>query len=383
MSNFLFYDDMLINVLLKKEKPSGGAAVQTYAWIRGLIENGQKVSALTNILDTKLIKNENKDIPLIPLYNPNKGIRWIRWIYYRIPYLFHRLRENNPDYLIQGIPHWSSVVWGIMCLLLKIKFIIRVSCDHLIDKRFFQFHNRFHKIFMNIGFSLSFAIICQNEYQYKILKSKYPNKKIYKFGNPFYNNQKLEINTYTKRDYIAWIGLFQYQKNLALLYTIASQMKNVKFKIAGKENFVSIDIKTKESIQKLHTLKNVEFVGFLDREKIIGFIQKAKFLLCTSHYEGFSNTFLESMVCGTPIITNENANPDSIISDFNLGFIYNNKNDLKSKFESITPEDFIKISQNSISYINSYHNYKILAKKLINRLENIDDESDSVDRINN
>ncbi|WP_394334865.1 hypothetical protein [Aquiflexum balticum] len=33
------------------------------------------------------------------------------------------------------------------------------------------------------------------------------------------------------------------------------------------------------------------------------FLNQAKFLLSTSRYEGFSNTFHESMIVGTPILT--------------------------------------------------------------------------------
>lgn len=369
MSKFLFYDDMLINVLLKEEKPSGGAAVQAYAWIRGLMAEGQKVLAMTNVVKEDELKYECKNISLIPLYDNSKGIKWIRWLYYRIPYLFCTFKKVNPDYLIQGIPNWTSYVLGILCALLKIKFIIRVSCDNLIDERFFKYYSRMHKFFMNLGFSLTYAIICQNEYQYQILKKKYPKKKVVKFGNPFYNKSVMNIKSYKQRKYFAWVALFQYQKNMGLLFEIASKMKDEKFKIAGKENFVDIDDETKGYIKKLLSLENVEFVGYLDRKQLIEFLKKAKFLLSTSHYEGFSNTFLESMICGTPIITTENANPDSIISKYNLGFIYADQNDFSKKYSLITSESYAKISNNTLEYVSKYHNYRVLAKRLMKFLE--------------
>lgn len=369
MSKFLFYDDMLINVLLKEEKPSGGAAVQAYAWIRGLMAEGQEVSVMTNEVKEDQLKDECKDIPLIPLYENSKGIKWIRWLYYRIPYLFRTFRKVNPDYLIQGIPDWTSCVLAILCYSLKIKLIIRVSADNLIDERFFKDYSRMHKFFMNLGFSLSYAIICQNEYQHQILKKKYPKKKVVKFGNPFYNKSIMNIKSYKQKEYFAWVALFQYQKNMGLLFEIASKMKDEKFKIAGKENFVDIDNETKGYINKLHSLENVEFVGFLGRKKLLEFLENAKFLLSTSHFEGFSNTFLESMICGTPIITTKNANPDTIISKYNLGFIYSDQNDFSERYNLITPESYAKISNNTLEYVKKHHNYRILAKRLMKFLE--------------
>jgi len=356
---------MLSNVLLKSEKPSGGAAVQGYAWMCGLLDSGQQVMAMTNIKKGLELKSEAKRILLLPLYNPQKGVRWIRWVYYRIPYIYKTLKKHKPDYLIQSIPHWSSFLLSLICASLKIKLIIRVSCDHLIEDRFYQFYGRTHKVLMNLGFFYSYAIICQNDYQYYILKKKFKKKKISKFGNPFINNAVEDLLPYKERIYIAWVGLFQSQKNMRLLFEIATLLKNEQFKIAGKANFVDIDAETKHYIKQIKKLQNVEFVGYLNRSQLILYLKKAKFLLNTSHYEGFSNTFLESMFCGTPILTTKNANPDDIIANYNLGFIYQNPEHLKEIIENIDENNFNNISDNSIQYVKTYHDYQSLAMKLI------------------
>jgi hypothetical protein len=67
MSRFLFYDDKIINILLREEKPSGGAAVQAYGWIRGLSEAGQDIHVLTNFTSHEILKEECKDLKFIPL----------------------------------------------------------------------------------------------------------------------------------------------------------------------------------------------------------------------------------------------------------------------------------------------------------------------------
>ena len=42
-------------------------------------------------------------------------------------------------------------------------------------------------------------------------------------------------------------------------------------------------------------LPNIKFVGFIPRNEISSFLGDAYLLLNTSFYEGFSNTFLESL----------------------------------------------------------------------------------------
>jgi hypothetical protein len=38
MAKFLFYDDKIINLMVREEKPTGGAAVQAYGWMQPLID---------------------------------------------------------------------------------------------------------------------------------------------------------------------------------------------------------------------------------------------------------------------------------------------------------------------------------------------------------
>lgn len=121
----------------------------------------------------------------------------------------------------------------------------------------------------------------------------------------------------------------------------------------------------------MRQLPNVEFVGYLSRNELIDFLGNAKFLINTSHYEGFSNTFQEAMVCGTPILTTENVNPDQIVQKFNIGFVYSNPVDLSSKLNQLSEKEYDKMSNNCTCYVEDYHNNKTLAKRLVDFLKTI------------
>lgn len=366
MPRFLFYDDKIMNILVKKERPSGGAAVQSYGWIRGLLAAGEEIHVLTHAPEREDIKEECQDIRVVPLYNMQKGIRCVRWLYYRMPYLYKAIRRNKPDYFYESVPCWKSFVFGIICWSLGIKYILRISNDCLVDDRVSKSRSRLQLFFQRLGMKLSYCILCQNNYQFNIISRTFPGKRIFKISNPVYLHPPSVCAPLFPRNYIAWLGIFQYQKNLPLLYEIASLLSHEHFAVAGKEH-PDCDDETSYFIRKLRELPNVHFLGFLNREEVLPFLAKAKFLLNTSHYEGFSNTFLEAMSVATPIITSQNVNPDNIISDNKLGLIFRDAEDLRQQISNIDPESYRYMSASAAEYVRE-HDYRVLSKRLLGML---------------
>jgi glycosyltransferase involved in cell wall biosynthesis len=368
MARFLFYDDKIINILLQEELPSGGAAVQALGWIRGLAEKGHEVYVLTDSPQHKPLKEEFSDIRLLPLYDPRKGIRWLRWAYYRFPYLYKQIKQVRPDYLYQGIPGWASFLVGLICYWLKIKYVLRISNDFLVDDRFYQSYSRTHRLFQSWGFRLTYAILCQNDYQLSIIKREYPHKKVLKISNPIVLEPPTGAAGSPVRNYIAWLGLFQYQKNLKLLYEIAVSLPEEQFVVAGKE-IRAIDPETQRYVEQLKLLPNVKFAGFLHRQQVRPFLAKAKFLLNTSHYEGFSNTFLEAMSVGTPIISSHKVNPDAILTHYQLGIVYEDLADLQRQYDSLTAARYQWMADNALHYVLAHHGHQDLAGRLVSFLQ--------------
>ncbi|OKL39557.1 glycosyltransferase family 4 protein [Pontibacter flavimaris] len=367
MARFLFFDDQLINILQQQEKPSGGAAVQTLSWIRGLTKVGQEVFILTRNDKDAVLKEDCKEFNIIPLYDIKKGVRWIRWGYYRLPYLYNSVKQVKPDYLYQSVPGWASFFMGSFCHLLNIKYLLRISNDNLLDKRINRHHSTLKRRFLEKGIGMAYCILCQNEYQLDQIRKKYPHKRAIKIPNPILLNPLPSADTTPERNYIAWVGLFQYQKNLQLLFEIACTLTGEQFKIAGKE-LPNMDVETELYLNKLRELPNVEFTGFLSRKEIPMFLTSAKYLLNTSHYEGFSNTFLEAMAVGTPIISSDKVNPDGFILKNKLGIIYRDPEDLVKQLNAVSAIDYGHMSANSVTYVLQHHDHEVLAKQLLQLL---------------
>ncbi|MET0636786.1 MAG: glycosyltransferase [Chitinophagaceae bacterium] len=368
MAKFLFYDDQIINILLKEERPSGGAAVQAYGWIRGLEELGHDVHIMTRKPATGELKKENAGLNIVGTYDNDKGIRWLRWVYYRIPFIYRKIRDTKPDYLYQGVPGWTSFLFGRICRLLDIKFLVRISNDIIVDDRITKKFSKTYLYLQQHGLKLAYCIMCQNDYQYEQVKKRFPSKLVLKISNPVYQKFEGARPLAGPTSYIAWIGIFQYQKNLKLLYEIAKALPHQNFRIAGKED-PKCDQDTHLYIARLKELPNVRFVGFLNRLEVLSFVAQASYLLNTSHYEGFSNTFLEAMSAGTPIISGKNVNPDHIITRYSLGIIYNDVNDLVEKLGEVTPEGYEDMTIGASNYLAQHHDYLILSARLNRFLE--------------
>jgi len=326
---------------------------------------------MTDNIKNDVLKEECKSIRLVPMYDTGKGIRWLRWLYYRIPYTYKQIKTVKPDYLYLSIPAWTTFLIGIMCRMLNIKVIQRISNDNIIDVRFRKNHSAINHFFLFQGFRVSHHILCQNNFQLHGIKKMFPAKSAIKISNPLYLKAPELGNTHLPGSYIAWLGIYRSQKNLKLLYQIASLLKKEQFIVAGKES-VNCDEETSEYLEKLKNLPNVKFNGYLQRTQILPFLANARFLLNTSHYEGFSNTFLESLSVGTPVLSGVNVNPDSIISKNNLGIIYNDVFDLCKQYASVTPELYQLMSEQAKEYVARNHGYRLLAQRLLRYLSETD-----------
>lgn len=364
MKSVLFTQTDNVDLMVKGGIPMGGAVVETFVWMRALNELGYKVLQSREIGDERVLKEGFDWINFIPSYDPNIGIKWLRWVFYRFPTYFKHFKSAHPDFVYESIPTWASMFTALMCKMIGTKFILRIANDNMLDERILITHSRFKRYMIYRSFALADVILPQNRYQLGRLKEMYPHKKVHLLYNPFVIDKDYLKEKATKSGYIAWVANFRYQKNLKLLYEIAREFKEQSFRVAGAP-LPSMDEETASFLSKLQKMPNVEFVGTIQRDEILDFFSNASYLLNTSHYEGFSNTFLEAMATGTPILTSVAVNPDGIIDRFDLGIVYDSVPDLRFKFQGIDEAQYRSLSKNCVEYVQHYHGHLEIGKQLI------------------
>lgn len=369
MKTILFTQSDNIELMVENGNPMGGAVVETLVWMRSLHDLGFRILQFREEGDTRKILPEFDWVEIVPIFNSSKGIKWFRWIFYRFPKTWFAIKKTKPVYVYESIPSWTSYFILKMCHTVGTKFILRIANDNMLDDRLSITHSMFDKFFIYKSLKASDFILPQNSYQLKRLKILFPNIKLLLLQNPYIINHNYLKSKKSKSGFIVWVANFRYQKNLKLLFEIASKLTEEEIKIAGKP-VKNIDDESKEYLDKLEKLPNIEFLGTVSRERILDIFCNAKFLLNTSRYEGFSNTFLEAMSTGTPILTTSAVNPDGIIDYFNLGYVYKSPEDLINYLENLDEFNYKQLSLNAIKYICINHDHLKIGKRLVEFLEN-------------
>ena len=370
----LLFIDYQIPYLVKDSDypngPVGGAAVDQLALIKALVDEQYKVGILT-WKGAKEYIGEETDFDIIygetgKAKNPIKILKNIISSSYAI-------KRYNPDYLIYKVEGNPAII-ALISKILKIPFIYRIASDadadntSIIKKR--AGVNEIYKFIQRYALKKAIIVFCQNDYQYRHLKNRFPNKEILIMHDFYdYHADFPKIKKFTERKYIAWIGRFVFDKNLPTLLDIVQSLPHIQFKIAGKKRD-DIDSEIEMLLNQLSACANVTFVGYLNRKEIIPFLCDAYALLNTSHVEGFSRTFLEAFTAGTPIVTTKKVDPDNIIAKHNLGVVVNRYDELDNALKLLlNHNDFDNLSLRCRAYVVENHSPKVLVQKFIKGIE--------------
>lgn len=162
------------------------------------------------------------------------------------------------------------------------------------------------------------------------------------------------------------LSLFRYKPEKENLIGIVASLKSIKgqtqfVKAAGillRKNFDTTfmivgDGPDKKKLEKLSNdlgiREKVIFTGYVDN--VYDYIRRFKLLVSASAFEGLSNSILEAMASGTPVIASDVPSNNEIITNMNTGLLYKfgDEEDLASKINYLIshPRLYEEIQQNS------------------------------------
>jgi glycosyltransferase involved in cell wall biosynthesis len=102
---------------------------------------------------------------------------------------------------------------------------------------------------------------------------------------------------------------------LELLLEIAEKHRDMQFDVIGDGNAESEYVRRLRS--RAMAVPNVRLHGRVPHADVQEFYRRAVALVCTSHYEGFPNVFLEAWSHGLPVVST--FDPDGLIAERGLG----------------------------------------------------------------
>lgn len=344
-------------------KPENGGAIRSYYLAKALTDNGVNVDLVTSHNKDK-IKVENVDginVHYLPVkYDNNLGF-WSRiWAFYSFMWLSYNYSKKIKDIDLVYASSTPLTV-GITALLLKklnnipyhfevrdlwpeapiqlgiINNPILKSILRKLEKIIYT--NASKIIALSPGMKEGIELIIGNNKKIQIL----PNTS----DCNFFNNETKDIkNTFyfgtAEKFVVSYIGAIGAVNALDSLLDVAlecknSNLKDVEFVVAGKGKELG---RIKEKA-KLLELKNIKFVGFLNRieiQKLLN-ITDASFISFESKpilETNSPNKFFDSIAAGKICIVNNKGWIKELIEEHKIGFYYS-KNQPKAFVEKLKP----------------------------------------------
>ena len=171
---------------------------------------------------------------------------------------------------------------------------------------------------------------------------------------------------YCNSHFFLFFGRIERHKGVKTLIDSMKQIKNLKLIITGEgsdHNFL------KEYVYK-NKIKNVKFLGFITRKKLIELIKLSLFTVIPSEwYEPFGMTILESFALGKPVIGAKIGGIQEIIENQKTGMLFESGNvdDLADKinFLSSNRQFVIEMGKNAREIVEKKYNENIHYENLM------------------
>ncbi|UCC38811.1 MAG: glycosyltransferase family 4 protein [Candidatus Aminicenantes bacterium] len=178
-------------------------------------------------------------------------------------------------------------------------------------------------------------VILQSQRQKKMLKENWKLK-----GEVIYNSQPVvPLKNWERKPLILWIGRLMFRKHPERYLEVVKRLKGrpYEFLALGKESeelgFLEEFAKTENEVP------NFRYLGEIEREKLFGLLERAKLIINTSDYEGFSNTFIEAWMHGVPVVSLK-ADPDDLIKTCELGRVSTEMEKLIKDVEELMEDEY-------------------------------------------
>lgn len=283
--------------------------------------------------------------------------------------------SKSDEIIIFGVHSFNLFVFRCLSFLSRKKFVLFLTSDDNVsdatfnDKLNIKFDN--YKSYIKHHFILLNKIkriVCQNNYQMNQLQ-KHFNKKLINLKSPTEIFDTPEINLNKKKFDFIWIGKIDFVKDFIYLIELVKKFSDFNFVI-----FISaINMSKKKIPYDFINLENIKFFKYANNEFVYEYIKKSRYLINTSKFEGFPNTFLEAMKYRVPLIS-LNVNPNNIFEKYNVGFFANSdKKIFEDKIlstKNMNENEYKDISNGCYNYILENHDQSVFNKRFLNFLEN-------------
>jgi len=274
--------------------------------------------------------------------------------------LYKALKKINPDIVYHRDAGAYTGVCAYYCHTYKKKFLWNLASDKdVIPVKIRDYKNPLKyidKIFLLYGIKNHQTIIAQTVEQQVLLRDNYNILDAVLIQN-FH-----PVPTFSKKHNtvkrILWVANLKKIKRPEIFVALAKAFLNstaVKFTMVGSFNGLY-----KELINEVkENVPNLEYLGSLPQSKVNQLIVDADLFVNTSVTEGFPNTFIQSWLRETPVMS-MCIDPNKVIYKEKIGVIAGDLNKMINTVKHLlsSPEYFEKMGKNAVEYAKKNHSLK-------------------------
>lgn len=121
--------------------------------------------------------------------------------------------------------------------------------------------------------------------------------------------------------FVLYVGRIHYRKGVADFLDAAERIartRDVRFKLVGQG---PLEEKMHQKAADLGIDDRTEFLGYVDRDRLVELFGQATVYVLPSHYEGLPTTMLEAMAARTPVVASEVSGVPDVIDDGENGLL--------------------------------------------------------------
>ena len=139
----------------------------------------------------------------------------------------------------------------------------------------------------------------------------------------------------------------------------------------------------KEKIEELNLSENVVMLGYVNYEDVPEIYKKADVFASPTYAEGFSNTILEAMAAGLPIVSTESVGVVDCLRDNDNGLLVEigNGNKLEFALRSLLDDENLRktLAQNALDEVRQVYSWEKIGRQIIEIYERVRREKPSCD----
>lgn len=293
----------------------GGVENQTSLLARWLVSRGYAVDFVT-WREGDASEEMVDGVRVLPICRQTDGVRGIRFVHPRWTSLISALRRSGADVYYHNTAECVTGQVGLWCRLSGRRFVFSAASHADCDAALPCLPTRRERILYRLGLRLAAAVVVQTETQRRMMKANFRrDAEVIPMPCPEPDAHRvLDPKAGPPSRRALWVGRICDLKRPELFLEAARQAPDLQFDLVGPLDGVEFG---ERIIAQARSIPNLTYHGPVVPAGMPEAYQRAGCLVCTSHLEGFPNTFLEAWSQGLPVVST--WDPDDVIRRRGLG----------------------------------------------------------------